>query len=581
MDITDPRSASLQKPRAGGLRAPRAVEISEPAPVSPPIRSGHVDQPKAGILEGELVISGWVLAESGPVQRVVAVADGHVVAHVRADRPRPDVAQAVPDLAHAEASGFRMLLSATVLGGASEVLVGASANGEPAQPIWRLRLGYPAEPVVVEAAIKRSRSRLQWPRRREQPTDAAKVAHVPAAPPPDDPFRIVAIISAYNEGDIIAPVLEHLQRNGVSSYLIDNESSDDTVARAEEWLGRGLIGIESLPAGSGGRTSWKAILARKLELSRQLGADWYLHHDADEIRESPWPGMSLREAVNLVDRLGYNAIDFRVLNFPPVDDGFRPGHDPREHFTRWEDPADYDRLQRKCWKVGFSGVSLEDGGHDVRFAERRLFPLRFLMRHYPIRGQAHGTRKVLRERTERFAADEVAMGWHRQYAHVRGVDHLFMKNPASLRAFDLERVRLETTLEDGRMTPALAATEPEPEAAPVKGFLDQVSHSSISGWAAHEDTAGEPLTVELWDGPRLTATVVADDHRRDLERDGVRGGRAGFAIRTPRELLDGRPHWIWATAAGTALARSPMVFTSVSRPPVDPPVTQAESAAVG
>ena len=42
------------------------------------------------------------------------------------------------------------------------------------------------------------------------------------------------------------------------------------------------------------------------------------------------------------------------------------------------------------------------------------------------------------------------MGWHRQYAHVHGVDHSFMKNPASLRVFDLESIRLETALEDGR-----------------------------------------------------------------------------------------------------------------------------------
>jgi len=119
--------------------------------VSAPIRSGHVDHPKAGKLEGELAISGWVLAESGPVERVVAVADGRIVARVRADRPRPDIAQAVPDLPHAQTSGFRMFLPATVLGGASEVVIGASADGEPAQPIWRLRLGYTPKPGVDAA----------------------------------------------------------------------------------------------------------------------------------------------------------------------------------------------------------------------------------------------------------------------------------------------------------------------------------------------------------------------------------------------------------------------------------------------
>ena len=41
-----------------------------------------------------------------------------------------------------------------------------------------------------------------------------------------DPFRIVAIISAFNEGDIISQVIRHLVENGVNVYLIDNRSTD-------------------------------------------------------------------------------------------------------------------------------------------------------------------------------------------------------------------------------------------------------------------------------------------------------------------------------------------------------------------
>ena len=63
-----------------------------------------------------------------------------------------------------------------------------------------------------------------------------------------DDFRVVAIISAFNEEDIIDPILAHLGGNGVETYLIDNRSTDDTVERARAWFGRGLIGIESFPA---------------------------------------------------------------------------------------------------------------------------------------------------------------------------------------------------------------------------------------------------------------------------------------------------------------------------------------------
>ena len=78
---------------------------------------------------------------------------------------------------------------------------------------------------------------------------------------------------------------------------------------------------------------------------------------------------------------------------------------------------------------------------------------------------------------------------------------------------------------------------------------------------------GEPAHIELWDGGRLIATVPADGERPDLAEQGIGDGRARFALPTPRELLDGRPHWIWATVAGSddALRRSPLVLHAAGR----------------
>src|SRR5262245_11262649 len=117
-----------------------------------------------------------------------------------------------------------------------------------------------------------------------------------------DPFRVVAIIAAYNEEDIVSPVIEHLIDNGVDVYLIDNGSVDGTVEAASQWLGRGLLDIETFPASgpdpqAGSVFRWGDILHRKEELSRKLKAEWFIHHDADEIRESPWPSVTLREAI--------------------------------------------------------------------------------------------------------------------------------------------------------------------------------------------------------------------------------------------------------------------------------------------
>jgi len=172
-----------------------------------------------------------------------------------------------------------------------------------------------------------------------------------------DTFRVIALMSSFNEEDIISQVIGHLVRNGVEVYLIDNRSTDQTVQEASQWLGRGLIAIEEFPKnshnsdGSYDGYDWAGILHRKEELTGEIRADWFIHHDADEIRECPWPGLTLKEAIRWVDTLGYNCVDSRVFDFPPIDDGFKLGDDPRTYFAHYEDSAEYDMIQIKCCKV--------------------------------------------------------------------------------------------------------------------------------------------------------------------------------------------------------------------------------------
>jgi septal ring factor EnvC (AmiA/AmiB activator) len=69
--------------------------------------------------------------------------------------------------------------------------------------------------------------------------------------------------------------------------------------------------------------------------------------------------------------------------------------------------------------------------------------VRFILRHYPIRGQAHGERKVFQER--RFLGRERARGWHVQYDAVReGAS--FIRDPSTLTPYDPDAMRLALTL---------------------------------------------------------------------------------------------------------------------------------------
>ena len=255
---------------------------------------------------------------------------------------------------------------------------------------------------------------------------------------------VVAIIAAYNEADIIEQVVRDLIDQQIRVYLLDDGSTDGTAAVIEPYAGRGVIGIERLheKVPGNGTFSLERILRRKTELAASLDADWFINHDADEFRESPWADLSLAEAIGMVDRLGFNAIDFAGFDFwPTAQEQFRPGTDVRAAFQWCTAAAPYDRVQIRAWKK-VAGVDLASGGHDAQFEDRRVFPVRFILRHYPIRGETHGMRKVFQERLARYPESERARGWHVQYDGFReGAS--FLRDPSTLIRFDPTAVRID------------------------------------------------------------------------------------------------------------------------------------------
>lgn len=98
-------------------------------------------------------------------------------------------------------------------------------------------------------------------------------------------MRVIALLATYNEERFIEGCLNHLTRHGVDVYLIDNESTDSTVAIAESYIGRGVIGIETFRRD--GVFRFADILRRKEALAAELDSDWFIHLDADEFRLPP------------------------------------------------------------------------------------------------------------------------------------------------------------------------------------------------------------------------------------------------------------------------------------------------------
>ena len=290
---------------------------------------------------------------------------------------------------------------------------------------------------------------------------------------PPEAFKVVAVITAFNEADVIEDVLEHLFAQNVLVHFIDNWSTDDTVERVSRYLGRGVVAVERFPLDDTATFDLERILLRLEQLSSVLDADWIVHYDADEIRRSPFKGVDLRRALYAVDRCGYNVVDFTVMNFRPTDDSFAPGMSLERHFSHFEfGTGDGHLRQRKAWKnLGRPVYLTERAGHDVLFGGRNVFPYKFMNKHYPVQSQAHGERKLVRERYDRFNRRERRLRqWHLHYERVATVEN-FLVDPDTLHAFDAETFYDEYLVE--RLTGIGSLREPDF----VEAFLDHHGES--------------------------------------------------------------------------------------------------------
>ena len=159
------------------------------------------------------------------------------------------------------------------------------------------------------------------------------------------------------------------------------------------------------------------MLSHKEKVALEYPDFWILHTDADEIRRSPWEGVSLPEALSVVDSYGCNAVDFTILNFRPVDEGFCAGMNPENYFKYFELGNTSDlKYQIKCWKQGKERVDLQSrGGHYVILKEQNIFPIKFICKHYPLRSRKHAIKKIVTDRRNRFSPQERALGWHSHY----------------------------------------------------------------------------------------------------------------------------------------------------------------------
>ena len=236
------------------------------------------------------------------------------------------------------------------------------------------------------------------------------------------PVRVAAVMNVHNEVDILPEVLRHLTGQGVDVHVVDNWSTDGSYELVSDLSARdGRVTVERFPDVPSPHHELALLLRHGQEWAATAGYDWIIHHDADERRYSPWPGVTLAEAITFVDSLGYNAIDFSVLDFRFLEDLPDP-EPPFEESIRFFEfggrPGHF--LQIKGWRQppGGSVDLASTGGHEAAFPGRSVFPLKFLMKHYSLRSREQANRKI-RERIPRTERARAERGWHTHYVRFR------------------------------------------------------------------------------------------------------------------------------------------------------------------
>jgi glycosyltransferase involved in cell wall biosynthesis len=253
-------------------------------------------------------------------------------------------------------------------------------------------------------------------------------------------MKIVAILASYNEQRFIRACLEHYLQQGIEVYLLDNDSTDNTLKIAREYLDRNLIGIERIPRL--GVFQSRKILMRKEQLADEIEADWLMHADPDEIRVGPNSAQTLADAIADVDKKGYNAINFMEYTFLPVRES--PDHDNAEFqkTMRWYYPFAQRHPHRlNAWKKQsrrwpgtkaflrelarnhrwkLPSINLHDsGGHVVQFPGIRPYPVDFKLKHYIVLSLEHAIRKYVKK-----SFDPKETGYHGWRATVK--EHEFL-----------------------------------------------------------------------------------------------------------------------------------------------------------
>ena len=246
-------------------------------------------------------------------------------------------------------------------------------------------------------------------------------------------FKIIGMIAVYNEPDIVGDVIHHLVSQGIQLVILDN-STDGSDEILSKYPGRGVLSVEHLATE---RYDMDLLINRMYEKAVSEKPDWVLLNDSDFFLESPYAGISLKDAIESEDKKGYNMIQFDNFEFLPTEKDENSNEiDVRKRlkYYTWN-----DNLRFLAWKP-YPGVTVTGTSwHYPVFPENvkvRVPRTKYIMRHYRIRSYQQGLQKVFSERLPRFPEDLRRKGMLVQYDNFERDKKFFVINSDNLNKYN-------------------------------------------------------------------------------------------------------------------------------------------------
>jgi hypothetical protein len=92
---------------------------------------------------------------------------------------------------------------------------------------------------------------------------------------------------------------------------------------------------------------------------------------------------------------------------------------------------------------------------------------------------------------------------------------------------------------------------------------------ATAGWAWDPSRPDTPISVDIYDGDKLIATVLADKFAEPLLRNGIGNGKHAWGFIYPPEMHDGKEHTIRVRISGSNidLRQTPRTVVITANPP--------------